>query len=1111
MKNYLRVVAVFSLLLFCRSSYAQNGGDTLLKGFLTPPNSAKPLVWWHWMNGNIEKDGIAKDLAWMKRIGVGGFQTFDIGIPTPQIVEKRLTYMTPEWKDAFRFTAKLADSLGLKMAIASGPGWSEGGGLWVPPADGMKKLVWSETHIEGGKPFTGRLSSPPSASGVFQNLSHPWGFTVGGTKAPPEYSGNILVVAYRLPDADIPLRELNPKITSSGGHFSLAQLTDGDIANTSLLPSDTICGYAWIQFTFEKPQTFKSITIVGGGDRGPFGIYGLMNENRSLEVSDDGEHFHSVCYIPAGGVPQQTITIPATTSKFFRITFKNPANIPDYGAMFGIGGEVPKAPVGTDVAEIVLHKALRINQVEEKAGFAAATDLYARATPASEDVIAVTDVFDLTGKMKEDGTLNWTPPPGNWNIVRFGYSLTGRQGYPASPEATGLEVDKLNPIAVKRYFENYLDQYKNATGGLMGNKGGLQYMVTDSWEAGVQNWTNNMMAEFSKRRGYSMLPWMPVLTGHIVKSSEDSENFLWDFRKTLSELVAEYNYGQLATLLHKRGMKLYSESDESGRTFIADGMEVKCKSDIPMSAMWTGNEEAYKSDIRESASVAHIYGKNLVAAESFTTFGNAWAFSPERLKPTADLEMASGLNSFVIHSSVHQPSDDKIPGLSLGPYGQWFNRHETWAEQAKVWTSYLARSSYMLQQGKFVADIIYYYGEDNNITALFGTKLPDVPEGYDFDFVNADALLNVLSVNNKQIITSGGMRYKVLALDPNSVHMTLKVIKKIRDLVKAGAVVVGPKPTGTPSLSDDKTEYNTIVNELWGAGNSVKTTGNGKVFTGKSIQQVLEALKIIPDFEYTKPKSNTELFYVHRKLAAQEFYWVSNRNDRVENVDATFRISGKSVEIWHPETGKVEQASYTFVNGCTKVPLHLEANDAVFVVFRENTDKTVRTIPQPRETKLAAIEGNWNLNFQKGRGAPADISVDKLGSWTDNADAGIKYFSGTGTYSKMISVSASWFKKDAHLWIDLGEVKNLAEVIVNGKSIGIVWKKPFRIDVTGVLKPGENSLRIAVTNLWVNRIIGDQQPGVVKKYTYTTRSFYEAGSPLLPSGLLGPVHILSIQ
>lgn len=1103
MRNYLRIIGLCSLIIVCCASYAQNSRDTLLTNFVTPPPSAKPRVWWHWMNGNISKDGIAKDLAWMKRAGIGGFQNFDAGLNTPQIVEKRLIYMTPEWKDAFRFTAKLADSLKLEMAIASSPGWSESGGPWVAAKDGMKKIVWSETRVKGGEPFNGILHKPPTTSGIFQNLRN---------LETPEFYGDIKVIAYKSPDSDVSLTELNPKITSSGANFNLTQLTDGDLATTKLLPADTVHGFAWIQYEFEKPQTVKSLTIVGGGDKGPWHVYGELKDTRGLEVSDDGKHFRRITFIPAGNLVEQTITIPVTTSRFFRVTFNNPPPRPNpYDR-----NQAPELLKGTDVAEIVLHTTTRVNRFEEKAAFAPATDLYDQATPAADDAIALNDVIDLSGKMKADGTLNWTPPSGNWNIVRFGYSLTGVQNGPASPEATGLEVDKLNPEAVKAYFENYLDQYKNATGGLMGNKGGLQYMVTDSWESGVQNWTNSIMEEFSKRRGYSILQWMPVLTGHIVKSSEESDHFLWDFRKTLSELVAEYHYDQLTTILHNRGMKRYTESHEGGRAFIGDGMEVKRKSDVPMSAMWTpdkpnGIATVHKADIRESASVAHIYGQNLVAAESLTAIGNTWAFSPERLKPTADMELASGLNRFVIHTSVHQPTDDKIPGLGLGPFGQWFTRHETWAEQAIAWTTYLARSSYMLQQGKFVADVIYYYGEDNNITALFENKLPDVPEGYNYDFVNADALLNILVVNNNQIITPSGMHYRILALDSNSTQMTIKVLSKIRELVKAGAVVVGPKPIGTPSLSNDKTAFNTIVNELWGGDNSVKTFGNGKVFTGKSIRQVLETLNITPDFEYNKPQSNIELLYVHRKLPGQDFYWINNRNERVENVIAKFRVAGKSVEIWHPETGKIEQASYKFSNGRTTVPLHLEPNDAVFVMFRKTTAKSSSTIPQPKETLLTTIEGKWSLNFQKDRGAPAEITVDKLASWTDYVEDGVKYFSGTGTYSKIIIASSSWFKKDAQLWIDLGDVKNLAEIIVNGKSMGIVWKKPFRVDVSGLLKPGENTLVIKVTNLWVNRLIGDQQPGIEKKYTYTTMAYYKADSPLLASGLLGPVSILSLQ
>ena len=1045
----------------------------------------------------------------MRRSGIGGFQNFDAALQTPQIVEKRLVYMTPEWKDAFQYTAKLADSLKLEMAIAGSPGWSESGGPWVSEKDGMKKVVWSEVRVQGGQPFTGALPRPPAITGTFQNLPVSSGFDAAPTKLPTYYQ-DIAVVAYRLPATQVSLAELRPKITSSGGQFTLAQLTDGDIATANLLPSDSAKGYAWIQYEFAQPQTIKAVTVVGGGDKGPYGLLGEKAEDRSLEASDDGVTFRRVTFIPAGDVLQQTLRIPATTAKYFRVTFINPKAV-NLGAAFGMGTEAPKPPAGTDISEVVLYPYAMIDRFEEKAGFAPFAEKHPLTTADTSEAISLSNVIDLTSKMNADGTLNWTPPSGNWKIIRFGYSLTGKQNHPASPEATGLEVDKLDAAAVKAYFTNYLDQYKNATGGLMGARG-LQYMVTDSYEAGQENWTPKMAQEFQKRRGYSLLPWMPVLTGQIIKSADESEKFLWDFRKTISELVAENHYDQLTDILAQYGMKRYTESHENGRVYIVDGMDVKRKAAVPMSAWWTpggigGGQDMHKADVRESASVAHIYGQNLVAAESLTAFGllgNAWSYSPEKLKPTADLELASGLNRFVIHTSVHQPVDDKIPGLGLGPFGQWFNRHETWADQAKAWTDYLARSCYMLQQGTFVADVVYYYGEDNNITNLFSKKLPDVPQGYNFDFINADALINLLSVKDGKLVTPSGMTYRVLVLDSNARKMSLPVLRKIAQLAKAGATISGVKPEFDPSLKDDQQAFQRLVNEIWG----IEKVG---AYTGKSIADVLTELNIQPDFEYTKPQSNTEVLYVHRKLPGSDIYWVNSRSDKVENIDATFRVSGMVPQIWHPETGKTEAASYKIEGGRTTVSLHLTPNDAVFVVFQSPATKTYVTLPAKTEKEIETIEGPWNVAFQRDRGAPATATFNNLASYTENTDTGIKYFSGTARYTKTITVPANAFEKGTQLWIDLGAVKDLAEVVVNGKSLGIVWKKPFRVEATSALKAGKNTVEIKVTNLWVNRLIGDQQPGTKQKITYTTMPFYKADSPLLPSGLLGPVMIETIK
>jgi hypothetical protein len=1083
--------------------------DSIYRHFNSPPNSARPRVWWHWMNGNITKDGIRKDLFWMKRSGIGGFQNFDASLMTPQIVAKRLTYMTPEWKEAFRHTTKLADSLNLEMAIAGSPGWSETGGPWVGPEDGMKKLVWTETRVKGGTSNI-KLEKQPGITGPFQNITKLPGFgePVDASKLPRFYK-DVAVVAFKLPAADKSLRDLKAVVTSSGGKFTLEQLTDGDVSSTILLPRDSAAGFAWIQFAFPQSQTIKAVTMVGGGYAGIFGMGADPKDSRALEASDDGSRFKFVCLIPPGGVLQQTINIPSTTARYFRITVKNPP--PKTSNFFS--NALPVTPPGTEIAEIVLHSVVRVQMFEEKDAFSPDATLFSKITPSTGDVVATNDILDLTSKLNADGTLNWTAPPGEWKVIRFGYSLMGITNHPASPEATGLEVDKLDPDAIKRYFTNYLDQYKDATGGLMGKKG-LQYLVTDSWEAGAQNWTGNLPAEFQRRRGYNMIPWMPVLTGYVVRSADASEQFLFDFRKTLGDLVVEYHYDGLTKILADRGMKRYTESHENGRALIADGMEVKRTAAIPMSALWTPNAfinqndlTYHTADIRESASVAHIYGQNIVAAESLTALGipsSAWSYSPETLKPTADLALAHGLNRFVIHTSVHQPVDDKIPGLGLGPFGQWFTRHETWAEHAKVWTDYLSRSSYLLQQGKFVADIVYYYGEDNNITGLFGKAMPSIPEGYNFDFINTDALINLLTFKDGKLMTPSGMSYQVLVLDNNAKKMSLPVLKKISALVKSGAVLIGSKPEVTPSLSDDQNEFVKVVNEIWNSNNQ-------KVYIDKPLNEVLSSLRVMQDFTYTKPQANTKLLYLHRRSSTLDIFWINNRNDQEENVDVNVRIEGKVPELWHPDTGKREPVSYNISNGVTKVRLHLSAYDAVFLIFRERATQPTITLPPTQEKTLSTIEGSWKVNFQKDRGAPSEVTLGKLISLTESQDLGIKYFSGTATYTKSITADKNWIGVKGQLWLDLGEVKNIAEVKVNGKVLDVVWKRPFRVDISNALRAGDNLIEIKVTNLWVNRLIGDQQSGVTEKITYTTMPFYQANSPLLPSGLLGPVKIVSTQ
>jgi hypothetical protein len=1066
---------------------AAKPADPFLDGFMHPPQSARPRIWWHWMNGNISKEGIRSDLEWMNRIGLGGVQVFDAALSTPLIVDHRVEYMTPEWKDDFRYATTLCDQFGLEMAIAGSPGWSETGGPWVTGREAMKKYVWSETIVEGGKPFAGILPHPPTVTGRYQNTG-----IANPAIVEPQYYADAAVIAYRTPKDEVELPA--PEITTSDGPVAeAASLRDEDLTTFVAIRKSESSDGVWVAVKYPQAVTIRSLTVsVGENEHG-------APINAQVQASDDGVHYRTITTAVFDEAVVETISLPAMKGQSFRLVFDQ----------HGPSSE------NLHVNELALHSAGRVNRFEDKAGFRPVLDLYGFATKEADGSSEVSkqDVIDLTSRLRPDGTLQWSTPPGRWTVLRIGYSLLGTTNHPATKEATGLEVDKLDRRYVKDYMDGYLDSYRDTVGDAMMGRRGIRYVITDSWEAGTQNWTDNLLVQFRQHRGYDPMPWLPVLAGHIVESAEASDQFLWDFRKTIADLTAEEHYGQVQASLMSRHMGHYGESHESGRAFIGDGMEVKKLDDIPMGAMWTQslgvNEPIYRfnADDRESASVAHIYGQNLAAAESMTAKYDPFGWSPATLKPTADQEFLNGINRIVIHESSHQPLKDWKPGLTLGKYGQWFNRNETWAEQSGPWIDYLARNSYMLQQGHFVADILYFYGEDSNLTAIFRDSAPNLPAGYGFDYINADGLVHMLHAADGKITTDSGMHYRLLVLDPYSRHMSLPVLRAIYALVRAGAMVAGPRPTDTPSLADDAAEFKRLSDELFGDGTGVHTVGQGRVFAGFEAVAALHALNLNPDFDSASIRSGQRVEFVHRSSPDAEIYFIDNRSDHEVAFDAAFRVTGKVPEIWRSEQGTTESLSYQITDGHTSVPLHLEAWGSAFVVFRQRATVNTFTAPAKSMTTLAAVEGPWIVNFQANRGAPEEITLPELISWPASTAPGVKFYSGTGTYRKTINASAEWFIPGSRIWLDLGDVKNLASISVNGKPMGIVWHAPFRVDVTSALQPGNNVVAIEVTNAWVNRLIGDQQQGATQ-YTHTDVKPYQADSPLLPSGLLGPVQFI---
>ena len=1061
--------------------------SALVKSFAAPPDAAKPQVWWHWMDGNVSKEGIRKDIEWMKRSGIGGFHQFDAGgVNMPRAAKVRLPYLSDGWKDAFRFALDLADSLGMDVTIASAPGWSSTGGVWVKPEDAIKKLEWRTVDVRGGKVS---VQLPPlyNVVGPYQDYR-----TDNDRIKISPYGKDLYVLAVRLPYSDKSMRSLG----------------------TLVAETDSV-----ISVEFRKAQTIKALTLksMAMGERPRNGRPECVN---MLECSDDGLKWRKVCDIEPTVLPYLTVNIPQTCARFFRVR-------------------------GRRLESLELFTVRKINHSQEVGGFGIIHDFWKYHTAYSNDAIKTTDIIDLTGRMSPDGKLECSLPAGRWRIYRFGWSITGKINHPASPEATGLEVDKLDPDAWMRYFHTYVDLYKEAAGGMLGEKG-IRYLLVDSYEAGAFTWTPRLAEEFKTRRGYDLVPWLPVLAGEIIGGSQMSERFLWDWRRTLGELFCE-NYDRINEIVKEYGLAgRYTESHEGGRAYTGDGMDPKINATIPMAAFWMENTPTGSTvpsaicDIRESASVSDIYGQPLVAAESFSVNGDegrAYTYCPENMKYIADIGLSAGVNRFVIHESASQPNDKYLPGMQLFRYGQWLHRNETWAEYAWVLTDYLARSSSMLQQGHSVADILLYYGEDLNITALYGgdsfSTLPGIPEGYNYDFANPTVLRTGVKAENGRLVAPSGASYRVLWLDRNCEVMSLDILKKIRDFADAGVVICGQEPKRCAGLKADDRTFAAVVEDIWHSGRK-------NVFAGR-LEDCLSRSGIEPDVvtDAAKagpkaPDSYGDLKYVHRTLPdSTQIYWVRNFSGKDSDVEISFRDTGKYAALLNPENGEAVNIPVDNNGGRSSVRIPLLSSDARFIVLSYRPQITARvdtltisaadssfvqgiTEPywspdvdvQEEEKPLLTLDSAWKVHFEQKNGGTADEKFTELVSWTMKENPVVKYFSGTADYSSTFSIDSTQLSGNAKIFIDLGVVKNIADVTVNGKPAGVLWKAPFRTgDIKSLLREGENSIDIKVTNVWRNRMIGDVQPG--EKHPVTAiRRFYKASDKPLPSGLLGPVRII---
>ena len=1095
--------------------------DQLFAGFVNPPMSSRPRAWWHWMDGNVDEPGIVKDLEWLAASGAGGVQAFTGSMGHPQYTQDRVAFRSPAWQSAMKCAATTADRLGLELAVATSAGWSATGGPWVRPAAGMKKLVWSISHVSAGQAAPVVVPAPPSSSGPYQDV--PFAAVRKDPIGVPDHYEDLAVLALPRRDGHTPLH--GARISSSGplaGERTAESLADGRFWPSVELPAEQ--GAGWLTADFDEPTPVASIRVGLPAQRG----FGVSPAPRArLEASDDGVTFRTVVDLPVSPSPVRSASFPAVTARHFRLVLEagtagTPPVTPGVKplAFPARAGSVP----GFKVSGLQLFCGTRITRAEEKAGYAPVPDFYALdgGPGSASDAVRPQDIIDVTGRIGHDGALDWTPEEGEWTILRFGYSLTGHLNAPAPTDATGLEVDKLDAGLVTEYFEHYLGFFEDAVGAELLGTTGISALLSDSIESGPQNWTAAMRREFTNRRGYDLLPWLPAVSGIIVGDVQQSDAFFWDLRKTIAELLAENHYGTIAGIARERGMTYYAEALEDHRPQLGDDLEMRSHADVPMGAMWcydpeTGPQATYVADLRGAASVAHVYGKKATGAESMSAFGKPFVFTPRKLKPIVDMEFALGVNLINIHTSPHQPEAAPKPGITLSPYlGQSFSRNETWAHAAKPWLDYLARCSHLLQQGTHGADVAYFYGEEAPVTGVFGDSAPEVPEGYGFDFINLDGLLNHVTVTpDGALLTTGGTRYRLLYLGGSSQRMTLTAVRRIKELLDQGGTVAGWRPESSPSRSDDAAAWAAAVDDLWD-GRHAGLLDLAGVPAQDGVSAALTRMGLDPDWTVTASEGAT-LPIIHRRLEDAELYFVSNQLERPEKVTISFRSEAGSAEVWDPVQVVRPAVGVRAESGRAAVDLQLEPFGSAFVLLRHagleeiGGTATSAANPQQRTATEVLLEGPWDVTFDGDGQSPSPLTMAVPTPWSGpeagTHPADVKYFSGTATYRHTFTAGSALRGPGRRLILDLGDVSDLAEVRLNGRDVGTVWTYPFRIDLSDAVREGANVLQIAVTNSWWNRLAGD---AAGRDLTRPGASIFEVDAEPLPAGLHGPVRLVSV-
>ncbi|ACU06164.1 glycosyl hydrolase [Pedobacter heparinus] len=1054
----------------------QNEGMSALeKGFKVTPDTIQTSVYWYWMSDNISKEGVVRDLKAMKTAGINRAFIGNIGYNSTPYGKVKL--FSKQWWDILHLALKTAGELGIEIGIFNSPGWSQSGGPWIRPEQSMRYLTSSETLIKGGGRVNVLLEKPK-----------------------PQFQ-DVRVVAFRAPEAyGSTLTDLRPVLTSKPELPQLQNLIDRD---TSTAITITDANQVNIDFQTEREYTARSLTIYPAAYQMTASAELQIREAggyrtiRSFEI-DRRRNALNVGFDPYAAI---VISFPASTSKHFRLVLKKSMlagqSFPKYGIREFILSSVPRVEryVEKTFAKMVQTPLPYWNEYQWPQQLVVGD---------KNLLIEPKNVLDVSRFMSPDGNFNWDAPAGDWVIMRMGMTPTGVNNSPASREGTGLEVDKMSKEHLRSHFDSFLGEILRRIPAA--DRKTWKVVVQDSYETGGQNWTDGLIEKFKARYGYDPLPYLPALQGKVVGNPDMSDRFLWDLRRFIADKVAYDYVGGLREISHQNGLRTWLEN-YGHWGFPGEFLQYGGQSDEVAGEFWAAGELG-NIENRAASSAAHIYGKTKVSAESFTAGGKPYIRYPAYIKQRGDRFFTEGINNTLLHVFIQQP-DERMPGVNAN-FSTEFNRHNTWFNYLDLFTAYLKRCNFMLQQGKYVADVAYFIGED--APKMTGITEPALPSGYSFDYINAEVIINRLSVKNGRLFLPDGMNYGLLVL-PALETIRPELLEKIRNLVSQGAAVMGPAPKRSPSLEHyplADQHVSAMAKELWGNINGTTITsrkyGKGQVLYGTDLSTALNRLNIVPDY---KTNHTDSILFIHRTTPEAEIYYVSNQKNKPVSVLSEFRVGNKQPELWDPVDGTTRALpQYEHKNGITTIPLKLDKLQSTFIIFKKTARKVQHTgtLNNPEELTWATIEKPWKVTFdRKMRGPVQPVIFNELLDWTQHTNNEIRYYSGTAVYRNSVELKKATAAQ--HVYLNLGEVKVIAKVKVNGVDVGGAWTAPWRVEITKAIKPGLNTIEISVANTWVNRLIGDSMLPPEERNTWTNDNPYHPKSMLEPSGLKGPVFI----